>query len=113
MNRERTLHLNCGISLGCDFADHLMGSKDDLGITLAFQHVLVHLMVARAVTSIAACSIHNNFTTGISVSPIEEDRTVLQLEAAVYSSMHVVHRDVDLGLRRIQRDLYLLGRPPS
>lgn len=88
----------------------MAGRKNDLGITLALQHLFVHLLVAGGIAAFAAGGIHNDFTAGGPGLRVECDAATPQFESAIYGVHRSPQRPLDFGLAGIEINRDLLRR---
>ena len=105
---ENAFDLHFGVAPKVDSTGQLGGCEGDLGITLALQNLLVHLMVASLIPGVAAGSIDYDQAAGRAGRWVEVNRSSLESEG----SMHRVERsgqgELDPGVGWIEFERHVL-----
>ena len=81
VNDEGSVDLDIGRSGRRDVSLQPVGAEDDIGITRALQHVLLHFVVAPVISALASRGIDQNLAAQFVGCRIEMDRAALELEA--------------------------------
>jgi len=84
--------------------------EDDFWIPIAFENVVMHFLVTRLATAIAALGVNNDLSGAFTGREIIMHVSTLQLERALNSVKNVTQRELDVRLGRVQFENRLLSK---
>jgi len=89
---------------------HVIRNEGDVWIAIAFENVLVHSLVARLASAVAALGIDNDLSGTFAGRDIIVNGSALQLKRTVDSMKNVTQRELDARLGRVQFEHLLLPK---
>ena len=102
MNAKHAVHLQSRSARRRQDALGVIRPKHNFRIMQAFENVLVHLAIARAVPRVPARSRENDFPARLPARRVELNGPAFQGKAAANGVQHVREIEVGSGLRGIQ-----------
>src|SRR4030081_1263415 len=86
----------------------MLRRENDVRVCRALENVFVHFLVATVTAALATGSIHNQLASGNAAGIVKLNVAALQMKVAVNSMKRGIHREIDFGLRWIERESLLL-----
>ena len=86
-----------------------VGVEDDLRVTVAFEHVLVHAAVAGSAAAVSAFRVDHDFAGGLAGGEVVGYDAALEFELAADGVEDVTQREADVRLSGIERERGLLA----
>ena len=102
VNAQYARHVHLRSALGCDAAHHAPRREYGFAEFVTLQDFVVHLVIARGVSGVAARYIHHDGSVGLAGGRIESHRSAFQLERAMRIVNIPGKQECDVGVRRIK-----------
>jgi hypothetical protein len=92
---EQPVHVDLGFALRADMAIDAIRSEYGVRVTLAFENLFMHAVVARSAAACATRHINSDFARSLARFGVELNAPVFEFEDAVHCMKRVVQRESD------------------
>lgn len=104
MHAEFAIYHEMRLAPAAEGTSKPLRAEDDFGIFIAFQNLLVHLLVAGFVAAVSAGCIHHDFAGRLAAGIIQFNGAPFEPKLAMDGVHNTAETEIDFALRGIKRE---------